>query len=615
MPIAPGEGLNTLFDHIAQRLNPQVAQLHPAQKRERILQLLRENRVLILIDHPAIIEDAAFLPWAHDVVGDNEVSSKVVIVTRRKDQLIGSETQVAGLADDEGEQLIMLQAERTRATNLVHASPSDKHELIHATGGNPRAIKLVLDQLVETDDALPDAVDALRQGHNDYEAVFRELVIAEYNALSAEERRTLHALMHFEAPAQRDALAAVMRVEPRRVHDLLKPLLDNWFVTREDGLFRLHPLVRAYTLAERAGSGDGAVDDRATRERMADHYKRHIGEHLERLTVRQQTQQDHAMNGHVFEAGNAGAVMRWLVGVEQMEEFAWFLPRVRHLLYESAHGGGADRQHILDCCLHAVQWAKAHSGARADAGAVASVLLEVFRLLGEDPLEQPDLWMADKLLRMSEPVVARAKGAHQALLQPALQLARGKLAYRRALFDAWGSHGDALAALEKSLSEVKPLLEGAYAALATLETRHEDLTLLAWLAWGECHHRSTKQPSESLRQWHAAASEMLVGDGTAHEAWRWSAERIEAALARATARGSSVSKRAEACLALRAHVESVSCLSTRAQGYAALAYCAEQAGQHELAATARQEVERWKQRLALTGPICLEDMLWLHEHR
>jgi hypothetical protein len=244
--------LPQVLDEIAYTLDyPGLTQFDQPRKRREIEQLLKRQRVLLIVDNFETIADSALLSWLIRL----PEPSKALVTTReyRKEFQQGAWlVELDGMVENEALQLI---TERSRQLNMY--LPSDDNairQLIGVTGGNPKAIEATLGLVKSTGQPLAQAIEQLRTGP---ENLFADLFTMSWSLLGQDAQQVLLATTLFPTSADSRILAEVAGLnEPAffaTVGQLTElALLDTEQIDdlrpTEGGSIRrtIHPLTRAF---------------------------------------------------------------------------------------------------------------------------------------------------------------------------------------------------------------------------------------------------------------------------------------------------------------------------------------------------------------------------------
>ncbi len=255
--------LSIVLDETARTLDyPGFTQFDHDEKRREVEQLLKRQRVLLVLDNIETVTDGALLTWLLNL----PEPSKALITSREKHRALWSSwlVELRGMSDAEAQTLIAqrlqaLQLSKIAGGDLAHFEP-----LITVTGGNPKAIEMTLGLVKHERRPLQQVVDDLYAARGN---LFDDLFARAWALLDEAARRVLLVATFFPASASGEALSATADVQGfafdravERLADLA--LLDVQQVDlHSPPRYVLHPLVRAFAgarLAEQAGFEEGA---------------------------------------------------------------------------------------------------------------------------------------------------------------------------------------------------------------------------------------------------------------------------------------------------------------------------------------------------------------------
>ncbi len=262
---------STVLDTIARTLDyPGFAQFPHEEKQYEVEQLLRRQRVLLIVDNAETITDGSLFSWLLRL----PEPSKAIMTTREYQRAYrrgGWPVELRGMSDEEARILLQQRLERLRIAHLV-TNPDQLEPLLNATGGNPKAITIVAGLLKYERRPLQQIIDDLYAARGD---LFNDLFSRTWSLLDEVGKRILMVMTFFPDSASIEALSATANVTGfdfdravERLTDL--SLLD---VQQEDMAtlprYLLHPLVRAFAWARLAEQPDS---ERAARERWVGWY-------------------------------------------------------------------------------------------------------------------------------------------------------------------------------------------------------------------------------------------------------------------------------------------------------------------------------------------------------
>jgi LuxR family glucitol operon transcriptional activator len=257
---------STVLDTIARTLDyPGFTQFAHDEKQYEVEQLLRRQKVLLIIDNAETITDGALFTWLLRL----PEPSKAIITTREYQRAYrrgGWPVELRGMNEDEARTLLQQRLERLRIAHLVH-DQTQLEPLLAATGGNPKAITMVAGLLKYERRPLQQIVDDLYAARGD---LFDDLFSRAWDLLDKAAKRILVVMTFFPDSASGEALRIIADITgfnfDQEIEQLLNlSLLD---IQQADLLceprYTLHPLVRAFAKARLAEHRDF---ERGARER------------------------------------------------------------------------------------------------------------------------------------------------------------------------------------------------------------------------------------------------------------------------------------------------------------------------------------------------------------
>ncbi|HML21969.1 MAG TPA: tetratricopeptide repeat protein [Aggregatilinea sp.] len=251
-----------VLDEIGRVLEfPTVLRQSDDEKLAFVQNLLRQFRVLLIIDNFETIEDARLRRFALEGVPE---FSKVIITTRDYHPGLWPATHalhLTGLDDDEALGLIRDWAREHNLSPVVAAADVEVQPLLEATEGNPWALLMSLGFIAHRKQPLDLVLQDLLQGHG---AIFEHMFSTIWELLDEDERRILLALSCFASTGTRDAIGTTADVEGYKLTAGLGRLTELSMMSVEDvragsdARYHLHPLTRAFaqSMAERTGQLD-----------------------------------------------------------------------------------------------------------------------------------------------------------------------------------------------------------------------------------------------------------------------------------------------------------------------------------------------------------------------
>ena len=195
--------LDTVLDEVARTLGYDgLVERSPDEKRRSVEQLLRSQRVLVVVDNFETVADVNLLSWLLKL----PEPSKAIITTReyRREFRHGAwPVELRGMVAEEATAFIAQRLKALRIDHLItHATQISP--LIHITSGNPKAIDMALGSLKYGRRSLQDVVDDLYQARG---GLFEDLFARNWSLLDEAARRVLLAATFFVPSASEEALA------------------------------------------------------------------------------------------------------------------------------------------------------------------------------------------------------------------------------------------------------------------------------------------------------------------------------------------------------------------------------------------------------------------------
>ena len=263
--------LTTVLDEVARTLDyPGFTQFEHDEKRREVDQLLRRQRVLLVVDNVETITDGALLIWLLNL----PEPSKALITSREKHRGLWSSwlVELRGMSEAEAWALITKRARVLKIDRLI-GERVQLEPLLAVTGGNPKALTMTLGLLKYERRPLQEVVDDLYAARGD---LFDDLFTRAWALLDEAARRVLLVATFFPTSACGEALSATADVQGFAFDRAVERLADMALLDVQQAdlsslpRYALHPLVRAFAgakLGEQAGFEAGA------RERWVGWYK------------------------------------------------------------------------------------------------------------------------------------------------------------------------------------------------------------------------------------------------------------------------------------------------------------------------------------------------------
>jgi len=245
--------LSIVLDEIARTLDyPGFTSLPFDDKRYEVEQLLRRQRVLLVVDNFETITDSALLSWLLRL----PEPSKVLVTSRQYYPEFRSSWPVDlhGMSKDEADEFIHNQLRFLRIDHLV-TNPAELEPIWEVTGGNPKAIMIALGYLKHGQRPLTEVIDEIYGGRGN---LFEDLFRRAWTLLDETTRHILMAMTLFPASASEVALSQVAGVQGfnfgrsgERLAELSLLDMDRPNI-QSTPRYSLHPLVRSFAAARLA---------------------------------------------------------------------------------------------------------------------------------------------------------------------------------------------------------------------------------------------------------------------------------------------------------------------------------------------------------------------------
>ncbi|GAB4108803.1 MAG: hypothetical protein OHK0022_60880 [Roseiflexaceae bacterium] len=250
--------LSIVLDEIARTLDyPGFTQYEHDEKLFEVGQLLKRQRVLIVIDNFETITDSALLTWLQRL----PEPSKALVTSREYSRGFRNSTTVVelrGMSDAEartfvGQHLRVLRMEQ------LSSSRDQLDMLIRITGANPKALKIALGLVKYERRPLQQVVDDLYAARG---TLFEDLFARAWALLELAAQRVLLVATFFPTSADGRALSAAADVQGFAFDRALEQLVDlSLLDVQQTDLYSppryiLHPLVQAFASAKLAGQAD-----------------------------------------------------------------------------------------------------------------------------------------------------------------------------------------------------------------------------------------------------------------------------------------------------------------------------------------------------------------------
>jgi LuxR family glucitol operon transcriptional activator len=246
--------LSVVLDEVARVLDyPGFTQFEYEEKRREVENLLRRQRVLIVVDNFETITDSALLAWLQNL----SEPSKALLTAReyrREFRRGGWLVELRGMTKAEAHELVV---ERLRVLR-IEKQVSDQTQLeplLMATGGNPKAIEIALGLIKHERRSLQQVIDDLYAARGE---LFNDLFTRAWALLDEAARRVLLVNTFFLSSASSEALAATADVQGYAFERAIERLTDLALLDVQQvdlnslPRYTLHPMVRAFAGARLA---------------------------------------------------------------------------------------------------------------------------------------------------------------------------------------------------------------------------------------------------------------------------------------------------------------------------------------------------------------------------
>jgi LuxR family glucitol operon transcriptional activator len=243
-----------VLDTIARALDyPGFTQYNHDEKQYDVEQLLRRQKVLLIIDNAETITDGALFTWLLRL----PEPSKAIITTREYQRAYrrgGWPVELRGMSEDEARTLLQQRLERLRIAHLVH-DPVQLEPLLAATGGNPKAITMVAGLLKYERRPLQQIVDDLYAARGD---LFDDLFSRAWALLDETGKRILMVMTFFPDSTNGKTLSVTADVTGFDFHRATESLINLALLDVQQAdltsapRYVLHPLVRSFAGAQLA---------------------------------------------------------------------------------------------------------------------------------------------------------------------------------------------------------------------------------------------------------------------------------------------------------------------------------------------------------------------------
>ncbi len=339
--------LTTVLDEVARTLDyPGFTQYEHDEKRREVEQLLRRQRVLLVVDNFETITDGALLTWLLNL----PEPSKALVTSReyRREWRSSWPVELRGMSEAEAWALITDRARVLKIDRLI-GERAQLDPLLAATGGNPKALTMTLGLLKYERRPLQEVVDDLYAARGD---LFDDLFTRAWALLDEAARRVLLVATFFPTSASGEALSATADVQGFAFDRAVERLADMALLDVQQADLRslpryaLHPLVRAFAgakLAEQAGFEAGA------RERWTAYFVAFVEQQASTQSATQQVYLDHLEQ----ELTNLHRVVQYCADVQRWEQLIALVFRLNRVW--SFRGYYEDRTRFVALALYAAE--------------------------------------------------------------------------------------------------------------------------------------------------------------------------------------------------------------------------------------------------------------------
>jgi hypothetical protein len=246
--------LSIVLDKIAHTLDyPGFTQYGHEEKLREVEQLLRRQRVLLIVDNFETVTDASLLAWILHL----PEPSKVIVTSREYSRLFRNNTFVVdlnGMSEIEAQNLIdqrlrLLRIEKL-ATDRAQLVP-----LVMATGGNPKAIEMAIGCVKYGHQPLQEVIADLYSARG-VDNLFDDLFTRCWELLNLEAQHLLLSMPLFPTTVNVTALMTVTAIQGMAFDRAMEYLTDLALIdVRQSDMnsvprYSLHPLVRAFAAAK-----------------------------------------------------------------------------------------------------------------------------------------------------------------------------------------------------------------------------------------------------------------------------------------------------------------------------------------------------------------------------
>jgi tetratricopeptide (TPR) repeat protein len=271
--------LSIVLDEIARTLDyPGFTQFAHDEKLYEVGQLLKRQRVLVVVDNFETITDGALLTWLLRL----PEPSKAIVTSReynREYRRGGWPVELRGMSDAEAHEFVNQRLHVLRIERLI-SDQTRLEPLLVATGGNPKAIEIALGLIKHERRPLQQVVNDLYAARGD---LFDDLFTRAWALLDEAARRVLLVTTFFPDSTDGDALSATADVQGFALDRAAERLTDLALLdVQQENLnsmprYALHPLVRAFA---RARLHETVDFEKQARLRWANYFLKFATQHI-----------------------------------------------------------------------------------------------------------------------------------------------------------------------------------------------------------------------------------------------------------------------------------------------------------------------------------------------
>ncbi len=238
--------IDRMYDIIGQITGRSVLRASLDEKRDRVTEILRQGRYLIVIDNFQTIEDPhlflSFLTNPFLFPSHN----RVIITSQRRLETTALHIPVDGMQWPEALRFMRVVAAELETQEILQAPDEALRTIYEYTDGYPIALQCAIGQ-AKMGRTLEDIVSWLCDRRQPVPPKLEEYFARSYTLLQEPAREMLHALSFFATSASREAAGAVTGLGPGEVDEGVAQLRDLNFIARpKDGRLAVRQLARAF---------------------------------------------------------------------------------------------------------------------------------------------------------------------------------------------------------------------------------------------------------------------------------------------------------------------------------------------------------------------------------